>query len=81
MLVYLQTLLAVVAGDELDLRIREAFSGQMGQHLMTEEVRMHVLGNACSVSVVLHDLLDAPCRVPRGRAKWDLTSATYSTLS
>jgi len=40
MLVHLQALFALVAGDELDLCIGEAFCSQVGKHLVPEQMWM-----------------------------------------
>ena len=59
MLVDFEALLALVAGDELDLGVRQALCRQVGQHLVPEQVGMNRLGDARLVAVVLHDLLHA----------------------
>jgi hypothetical protein len=46
MLVDLETFLGIVPGDQLDLGIGEPFGRQEGQHLMTEQMRMHELCDA-----------------------------------
>src|SRR5713101_7636808 len=45
-LIDFQAFLALMARDELDLRIRQTVRGQPGDHLMAEEMRVHRLGNA-----------------------------------
>jgi hypothetical protein len=62
MLVDLEAFLGFVAGDQLDLGIGEPFGRQEGQHLMTEQMRVHGLRDACLLTVALHDLLDAAGR-------------------
>lgn len=59
MLVDLEALLSFVAGDQLDLGVREPFGCQEGQHLVTDQMRMHGLRDAGPLAIVLHDLLDA----------------------
>ena len=65
-LVDLQALLALVPGDQLDLRVGQALCRQVGQHLVPEQVGVDVLGDARPVAVRLHDLLHAARR--EGRA-------------
>ena len=62
MLVNFQTFFAVMSRNELDLAIGKAPSGQIGDHLMAEEMRMDMLDDACLFPVVFDDLLDAPWR-------------------
>jgi hypothetical protein len=62
MLVELEAFLGLVPGDQLDLGIGKSFGRQEGQHLMTEQMRMHRLRDACLCAVALHDLLDAAGR-------------------
>ena len=59
MLVDFEAFLGFVPGDQLDLCIGEPFGCQEGQHLMTEQMRMHGLRDAGLLAVALHDLLDA----------------------
>src|ERR1700730_4578695 len=58
-LIDFQAFLALMARDELDLRIRQTMRGQPGDHLMAEEMRVHRLGNAGAPAVALRELLDA----------------------
>src|SRR3974377_749111 len=58
MLVDFETLLALVPGDELDLRVGETLCRQVGKHLVPEEMGMNRLGYACPLAVFLDDLLD-----------------------
>jgi len=46
MLVDLQALLALVAGDQLNLVVGQPFGRQVGQHLMAEQMRVQRLRNA-----------------------------------
>jgi hypothetical protein len=46
----------------LELGIGEPFGRQEGQHLMTEQMRMHGLHDARLLAVALHGLLDAAGR-------------------
>ena len=62
MLVDLQALLAFVAGYQLNLCVRQALGRQVGQHLMSEQVRVHRLCNAGLLSVALHNLRDSARR-------------------
>ena len=57
-LVDLQGLLGCMARDELDLRIGQAIRGQVGEHLVAEQVRVDVPGYAGLGAVRLDDLLD-----------------------
>lgn len=66
-LIEFQALFALMAGDELNLRIRQAARGQIGDHLMTEQMRVDCLGNARPSSVVLYNLLH-PARGERSEA-------------
>jgi hypothetical protein len=58
-LIDLQAFLALMARDELDLRIRQAVRRQPSDHLVPEEMRVHRLGNAGASAVALRELLDA----------------------
>jgi hypothetical protein len=58
-LIDFQAFLALMARDELDLRIRQTVRGQPGNHVMSEEMRVPRLGNAGAPAVALHELLDA----------------------
>src|SRR5260370_10646807 len=53
-LIEFQALFALMAGDELNPRIRQAARSQIGDHLMTEQMRVDCLGNARPSAVVLY---------------------------
>ena len=59
MLVDLEAFLSLMPGDQLDLGVGNPFGRQEGQHLMTEQMRVHGLRDARLLVVALHDLLDA----------------------
>jgi hypothetical protein len=50
-LIDFQAFLALMARDELDLRIRQTVRGQPGDHLVAEEMRLDRLGNAGAPAV------------------------------
>jgi hypothetical protein len=62
-----QALFALMAGDELNLCIRQAARGQIGDHLITEQMRVDCLGNARPSAIVLYNLLH-PARGERPEA-------------
>src|SRR3954454_22162616 len=66
MLVDLQALLALVPGDQLDLRVRQALRRQIGQHLVPEQMGVDVLGDPRPVAIRPDDLLHTSWR--EGRA-------------
>lgn len=63
MLVDLQTFLAGVAAQELDLRIRELLTCQKRQHLRAEQMRVDRSAQSGGLTVVLDDLLHPANRV------------------
>lgn len=58
MLVHLQALVVGVPADELNLRVGQPLSGQSGEHLMADQVRVNVLPQVCHLRVMRHNLLD-----------------------
>ena len=62
MLVDFQTLFAPMSGNQLDLTVGESPRREIRDHLMTKEMRMHVLCDPCLVAIVFDDLLDAAGR-------------------
>ena len=56
MLLYFQALVVGVPADEVNLRVGQPLSGQSGEHLMAEQVR--VLPQVCHLLVMRHSLLD-----------------------
>lgn len=62
MLIYFQALLAGVAGNQLQLGVGETVSGQVGQHLVTEQMWVDWLRQTRTLTVGLNDLLNAARR-------------------
>jgi len=59
MLIDFQAFFALMAGDQLDLRIRQTLRCQVGDHLVAEQMRVDGPGNPRPPTVVLYDLLHA----------------------
>jgi hypothetical protein len=62
-LVHLQALLAGVAADELNLRIRQSLSGQSSEHLVPEQVWVNAIRQVGCGRVLRHDLLNSAGRL------------------
>src|SRR5450631_3728587 len=58
-LVHLQTFLALMTRDQLNLGVGESARGQKGEHLVPKQMRVHRLRDARPMGILLYDLLDA----------------------
>src|SRR5450631_4282449 len=58
-LVHLQTFLALMTRDQLNLGVGESARGEKGEHLVPKQMRVHRLRDARSMAILLYDLLDA----------------------
>ena len=67
MLICFEAFLAFVLRNQLNLLMGQPTSGQVGQHLVTEQMGDDVLGDARLFKVLLNDLLPAPWGVSPSR--------------